>query len=82
MKYKNISVSDFLPELNGMCKVQKWIKKEGENISKGDFLIAVVVDNEVYEITSLWSGEIIKIYTPINQVVSTKTIIAEILITN
>lgn len=82
MKYEKISVSTFLPEINSMFDVQKWMKKEGENISKGDFLLIVIADNEIYEIKSLWSGKIIKINTNNNQMVSPKTIIAEILITN
>ncbi|MDD5013605.1 MAG: hypothetical protein PHW73_00700 [Atribacterota bacterium] len=79
MEYKKITISDFLPEVNGMVEILKWSKKEGETISRRDLLLQVVFDNEIFDIEPLWSGRIIKINALKDQVISPQTIIAEIL---
>lgn len=81
MKSKKITISDFFPELNRMSEIMKWYKKEGENISRDDILLGIIVDSEVFEIKSLWSGRIIKVNALKDQVISPQTVIAQIMIT-
>lgn len=80
MKYKKITILDFFPELNCMLEISKWCKKEGENISREDILLVIIVDSEVFEIKSLWSGRIVKINAVKNQMISPQTVIAQIMI--
>lgn len=81
MKSKKITISDILPELNEMVEILKWSKKEGEILSKGDLLLEVVADSEIFEIETLWSGRIVKINALKNQMISPQTVIAQIMIT-
>lgn len=43
MKSKKFTISDLFPELNCMLKIIKWCKKGGENISRGDILLEIIV---------------------------------------
>lgn len=81
MKSKKIAILDFFPELNRILEIMKWYKKEGENISREDILLVIIVDSEVFEIKSLWSGRIVKINAVKNQMISPQTVIAQIMIT-
>ena len=81
MKSKKITISDLLPELNKMVEILKWSKKEGEILSRGDLLLEVLADSEIFEIETLWSGRIVKINAFKNQVISPQTVIAQIIIT-
>jgi len=81
MKSKKITISDLLPELNKMVEILKWSKKEGEILSRGDLLLEVLADSEIFEIETLWSGRIVKINAFKNQVISPQTVIAQIMVT-
>ena len=81
MKSKKITISDFLPKLNEMVEILKWSKKEGEILSRGDLLLEVVADSEIFEIETLWSGRIVKINVLKDQIISPQTVIAQIIIT-
>jgi len=81
MKSKKFTISDLFPELNCMLKIIKWCKKEEENILKGDILLEIIVDSEIFEIESVWSGQIVKINAIKNQMISPQTVIAQIIIT-
>jgi len=81
MKSKKITISDLLPELNKMVEILKWSKKEGEIFSRGDLLLEVLADSEIFEIETLWSGRIVKINAFKNQVISPQTVIAQIMVT-
>ena len=65
MKSKKFTISDLFPELNCMLKIIKWCKKGGENISRGDILLEIIV----------------KIKAVKNQMISPQTVIAQIIIT-
>lgn len=78
MKYKKITISDFLPGTNGMLDILKWCKKEGENFSKYNILLEVINDNEVLEIKSFWSGKVVKINIFKGQPISPTTVIAQV----
>ena len=81
MKSKKIAILDFFPELNRILEILKWYNNEGDNISREDILLVIIVDSEVFEIKSLWSGRIVKINAVKNQMISPQTVIAQIMIT-
>jgi len=76
MKIKNISILNVFPEISGMVEILKWHKAEGDQISRGNPLIEIIANKEVFEINSPCSGILAKINANKNEIVSPESIIA------
>ena len=58
--------------------IDKWHKKEGDKVKKGDILFVVVTDKVTVEIESVYSGYLRKIITEEGQEIPVKEIIGYI----
>ncbi|MEW6354990.1 MAG: dihydrolipoamide acetyltransferase family protein [Planctomycetota bacterium] len=56
--------------------VEKWIKKEGDTVAKGDVLLEITTDKATLEVESYWEGTLLKIIVgegvevPVNHVIA------------
>jgi len=56
-------------------KIEKWAKKEGEKVEKGDVLLEITTDKATLEVESYGSGVLRKIIVPAGETVPVKTLI-------
>src|SRR3972149_4826488 len=56
--------------------IARWVKKEGEEVKKGDILLEITTDKATLEVESYGSGILKKILVPEGQTVPINTVIA------
>ncbi len=59
-------------------KIVRWLKREGEEVKKGEVLLEVETDKAIMEVTSSYSGVLSKILAKEGEVVPVGEVIAEI----
>ena len=68
----------FMPQLGQTVEVAtlvRWIKKEGENIKKGDILFELETDKAILESESFQDGILLKIFVAENESVPVKSVV-------
>ena len=56
--------------------VEQWIKKEGDNVKKGDVLLEITTDKATLEVESFVEGKLLKIYAQPGEVYEVNAVLA------